>query len=71
MHLQMELRLQVSKFLFRLNTHPEHVIMGRVGATAIASTHKCRWFLFCLIVAFHCCLPSIHDDVREFLATFG
>ena len=27
--------------------------------------------LFRLIVAFHCCSPSIHDDVREFLATFG
>ena len=39
----------------------------------------CRWFcfvLFCLIVAFPCrcislLLPFIHDDVREFLATFG
>ena len=28
-------------------------------------------FLLCLIVAFHCCLPSIHDDVHEFWATFG
>ena len=56
------------------NTHPAHVTMGRVGATAITCTHRCRWFLFlfCFIVAFPCCfLPSIHDDVREFLATFG
>ena len=28
-------------------------------------------FLLRLIVAFHCCSPSIHDDVHEFLATFG
>ena len=42
-------------------------------------SHMCRWFcfvLFCLIVAFPCrcislLLPFIHDDVREFLATFG
>ena len=52
---------------FRLNTHPAHVTMGRVGATAIRSTHRCRWFCFCfvlvlfrLIVAFPCCcLPSM------------
>ena len=47
---------------FRLNTHPAHVTMGRVGATAITCTHRCRWFsfLFCLIVAFPCCcLPSM------------
>ena len=51
--------------------------MGRVGAMAIRSTNRCRWFLFyccCfllhLIVAFHCCSPSIHDDVHEFWAIF-
>ena len=27
--------------------------------------------MFRLIVAFHCCSPSIHDDVHEFWATFG
>ena len=26
---------------------------------------------FRLIVAFHCCSPSIHDDVREFLTTLA
>ena len=52
--------------------------MGRVGATAIRSTHRCRWFLFCfcfVLFLFDCCvsllLPSIHDDIREFLATFA
>ena len=44
--------------------------MGRVGAMAIASTHRCRL----VFVLFGCCisllLPSIHDDVREFLVTF-
>ena len=64
----------VKIILFRLNSHPAHVTMGRVGATAIRCTHRCfrcRWFCFC----FDCCvsllLPSIHDDVCEFLATFG
>ena len=52
--------------------------MGRVGATAISSTHRCRWFCFCFVFVlflFDCCVsllfPSIHDDVREFLATFA
>ena len=52
--------------------------MGRVGAMAIGSTHRCRWFCFCfafVLLLFDCCisllLPSIYDDVREFLATFG
>ena len=48
--------------------------MGRVGAMAITCTHRCRWFCFCFVL-FDCCisllLPSIHDDVCEFLATFG
>ena len=49
--------------------------MGRVVATAITCTHRCRWFWFllCFIVAFPCCfLPSqrIHDDVHEFSETF-
>ena len=52
--------------------------MGRVGAMAIRSTHRCRWFCLCFVFVlflFDCCvsllLPSIHDDVRELLATFG
>ena len=49
--------------------------MGRVGATAIRSVGGFCFivvvFLLRLIVAFHGCSPSIHDDVREFLATFG
>ena len=52
--------------------------MGRVGAMAIRSTHRCRWFCFCFVFVlflFDCCvsllLPSIHDDVHEFLVTFG
>ena len=53
--------------------------MGRVGATAIRCTHRCRWFSFCFVlfcfVLFDCSvsllLPSIHDDICEFLATFG
>ena len=32
--------------LFRLNTHPAHVTIGRVGATAITCTHRCR---FCFV----------------------
>ena len=48
--------------------------MGMVWATAITCNHRCRWFCFCFVL-FDCCisllLPSIHDDVREFLATFG
>ena len=32
----------VQIILFRLNTHPVHVTMGRVGAMAIACTHRCR-----------------------------
>ena len=48
--------------------------MGRVGATAITCTHRCRWLCFCFVL-FDCCisllLPSIHDDVCEFLVTFG
>ena len=48
--------------------------MGRVGATAITCTHRCRWFCFCFVL-FVCyvslLLPSIHDDVCELLATFG
>ena len=48
--------------------------MGRVGATAITCTHRCRWFCFCSVLL-DCCisllLPSIHDDVLEFLVTFG
>ena len=42
--------------------------MGRVGATAITCTHRCRWFwfLFCFIVAFPCCfLPSIMTFVSS------
>ena len=46
--------------------------MGRVGAMVITCTHRCRCFGF---VLFDCCisflLPSIHDDIHEFLATFG
>ena len=50
----------VKIILFRQNTHPAHVDMGRVGATAIACTHRCRWFWFCFIVVFPCCfLPSM------------
>ena len=52
--------------------------MGRVGATAIRSTHRCRWFSFCFVFVlflFDCCVsllfPSIHDDIHEFLATFA
>ena len=52
--------------------------MGRVGAMAIRSTHRCRWLCLCFVCVlfvFDCCVsllfPSIHDDVREFLATFG
>ena len=48
--------------------------MGRVGATAITCTHRCRLFCFCFVL-FDCCvsllLPSIHDDICEFLVTFG
>ena len=48
--------------------------MGRVRAMAITCTHRCRWFCFCFVL-FDCCVsllfPSIHDDVCEFLATFG
>ena len=50
----------VKIILFRQNTHPAHVDMGRVGATAITCTHRCRWFWFCFIVVFPCCfLPSM------------
>ena len=49
--------------------------MGRVGAMAIRSTHRCRLFCFLFCLLFGCCvcllLSSIHDDDREFLATFG
>ena len=52
--------------------------MGRVGATAIRSTHRCRWFCLCFVrvlFLFDCCVsllfPSIHDDVHEFLVAFG
>ena len=48
--------------LFRQNTHPAHVTMGRVGATAIRSTHRCRWFLFyccCFFVSFDCCVSLL------------
>ena len=49
--------------------------MGRVGARAIRTTHRCRCVLFLFCFLFDCCVsllfPSIHDDVREFLATFG
>ena len=52
--------------------------MGRVGATAIGSTHRCRWFCLCFVFVLFlcdCCVsllfPSIHDDGREFLVTFG
>ena len=41
---------------------PLHVPIGVGG---------CAFLLFCLIVAFPCCCLSIHDDVHEFLATFG
>ena len=48
--------------------------MGRVGATAITCTYRCKSFCFCFVL-FDCCisllLPSIHDDVCEFLVTFG
>ena len=63
---------------YRQNTHPAHVTMGSVGDTAIRSTHRCRWFCLCFVYVLFfsdCCgsllFPSIHDDVREFLATFG
>ena len=48
--------------------------MGRVGAMAITCPHRCRRFCFCFVLFDYCIsllLPSIHDDVREFLATFG
>ena len=50
--------------------------MGRVGAMAIRSTHRCRWFCFCFVLfLFDCCVsllfPSIHDGVHEFLVTFA
>ena len=48
--------------------------MERVGATAIRSTHTCGWFCFCFVSSdcwVSLLLPSIHDDIREFLATFG
>ena len=48
--------------------------MGRVGAMAITCPHRCSWFCFSFVL-FDCCismlLPSTHDDVREFPATFG
>ena len=48
--------------------------MDRVGATAITCPHRCRLFCFCFVL-FDCCisllLPSIHDHIREFLATSG
>ena len=56
--------------LFRQNTHPAHVTMGRVGATAIRSTRRCRWFLFCFcfsFVSFDCCislLSAFHPSWR-------
>ena len=54
----------VKIILFRWNTHPANVTMGRVGDTAITCTHRCRWFWFwfwfCFIVVFPCCfLPSM------------
>ena len=49
--------------------------MGRVGATAIRSSHRCRCFCFLFSLLFGCCvcllLSSIHDDDHEFLATLG
>ena len=48
--------------------------MGRVGAMAITCPHRCRWICFSFVL-FDCCisllLPSIRDDICEFLATFG
>ena len=49
--------------------------MGRVGAMAIRSTHRCRWFCLCFVFVlflFDCCVSLLFPyDVREFLATFG
>ena len=48
--------------------------MGRMGATAITCPHRCRWFCFAFVLFDYCVsllLPSIHDDVHEFLPTFG
>ena len=48
--------------------------MGKVGAMAITCPHRCKWFCFSFVL-FDCCifllLPSISDDICEFLATFG
>ena len=65
---QMKLQIQVSKYFYLVCT------MGRVGAMTIRCTHRCRLFYFCFVL-FDCCvsllLPSIHDDICEFLVTFG
>ena len=60
------------------NTTTDDITNTGLSLRPIRCTRRCRWFcfcfvfvLFCLIVVFHCCLPSIQDDVREFLATFG